>query len=114
MVMDFCLAALAGTLWLTLSLSLWRRSEKKCTEQNCVKRYVVEKVSCSSVCMQIFAAKVRKPCCLQEFATQKLRPLRACSRNRNHGGRECMKVLIRFFSKVRAHPLNTDVVMHCM
>lgn len=87
---------------------------RKNAQNRTVLRYVVEKVSCSSVCMQIFAAKVRKPCCLQEFATQKLRPLRVCSRNRNHGGRECMEVLIRIFSKVRAHPLNTDMVMHCM
>lgn len=63
--------------------------------------------------MQIFAAKVRKPCCLQEFATQKLRPLRVYSRNKNHGGRECMKVVIRIFSTVRAHPINTDMDMRC-
>ena len=49
--------------------------------------------------MQIFADKVRKPCCLQEFAMQKLRPLRVYSRNRNHGGRECMKVVIRIFPR---------------
>lgn len=40
MVTDFCLAAFAGTLWLTLSLSLWRRSEKKWAEQRCVKEEI--------------------------------------------------------------------------
>lgn len=69
----------------------------------------MEKVSGSSVYMQIFAAKVRKPCCLQEFASQKLRPLRVYRRKRNHGGRECVKLVIRISSKVRAHPVKTDM-----
>lgn len=61
--------------------------------------------------MQIFAAKVRKPCCLQESAMQKLRPWGVHSRNTNHSSREgCCNW---DFSEVRAHPLNTDVGTSC-
>lgn len=58
---------------------------------------MVEKVSCSSVSMQIFAAKVRKPCYFQESAMQKLRPWRVHSRNINHSDREGMDSVISVF-----------------
>lgn len=109
--MDFCLASLAGMLWLTLSLSLWRRSEKRWAEQSCVKK---ERDGGESLLqLGMYANICSQSCCFQEFAMQKLQLLKVYRRNRNHDGRECMKAVIRIFSKVRAHPVNTDMGMSC-